>query len=121
VGPAVACDLLLASQAPALFTARRHALAHGFDWQVVEHRVCCSWKSWWSGQLRREALLLFFRLHGPLAKFFWWFYSYGSQQGPDRQQKKRGGRAQAEEKARGSCSRRPRTRERKPRKRKGPK
>ena len=34
------------------------------------------------------------------------------QQGPDRQQKKRGGRAQAEEKARGSCSRRPRTRER---------
>jgi len=44
--------------------------------------------------------------------FFWWCYSYGPQQGPDRQQKKRG-RAQAEEKARGSCSRRPRTRERK--------
>ena len=41
--------------------------------------------------------------------FFWWFYSYGPQQEPDRQQKKRGGRAQAEEKARGSCSRRPRT------------
>jgi len=53
--------------------------------------------------------------------FFWWCYSYGPQQGPDRQQKKRGGRAQAEEKARGSCSRRPRTRERKPGKRKGPK
>jgi len=35
--------------------------------------------------------------------------------------KKRGGRAQAEEKARGSCSRRPRTRERKPGKRKGSK
>ena len=52
--------------------------------------------------------------------FFLWCYSY-CPQGPDRQQKKRGGRAQAEEKARGSCSRRPRTRERKPGKRKGPK
>jgi len=35
--------------------------------------------------------------------------------------KKRGGRAQAEEKAKGSCSRRPRTKERKPGKRKKPK
>jgi hypothetical protein len=35
--------------------------------------------------------------------------------------KKKRGRAQAEEKARGSCSRRPKTRERKPGKRKGPK
>ena len=53
--------------------------------------------------------------------FFGWCYSYGPQQGPDRQQKKRGGRAQAEEKAKGSCSRRPRTKERKPGKRKIPK
>ena len=57
----------------------------------------------------------------PCIFFSWWCYSYGPQQGPDGQQKKRGGRAQAEEKARGSCSRRPRTRERKPGKRKGPK
>jgi hypothetical protein len=35
--------------------------------------------------------------------------------------KKRGERAQAEEKAKGSCSRRPRTKERKPGKRKKPK
>ena len=35
--------------------------------------------------------------------------------------KKRRGRAQAEEEARGSCSRRPRTKERKPGKRKGSK
>jgi hypothetical protein len=48
-------------------------------------------------------------------------YSYGPQQGPDRQQQKRGGRSQAEEKARGSCSRRPRTRGRKTGKRKGSK
>ena len=53
--------------------------------------------------------------------FFGWCYSYGPQQGPDRQQKKRGERAQAEEKAKGSCSRRPRTKERKPGKRKKPK
>ena len=53
--------------------------------------------------------------------FFGWCYSYGPQQGPDRQQKERGERAQAEEKAKGSCSRRPRTKERKPGKRKKPK
>ena len=50
--------------------------------------------------------------------FLGWCYSYGPQQGPDRQQKKRGETAQAEEKAKGSCSRRPRTKERKPGKRK---
>jgi len=55
------------------------------------------------------------------AFFFGWCYSYGPQQGPDRQQKKRGERAQAEEKAKGSCSWRPRTKERKPGKRKKPK
>jgi hypothetical protein len=53
--------------------------------------------------------------------FLGWCYSCGPQQGPDRQQEKRGGRAQAEEKAKGSCSRRPRTKERKPGKRKKPK
>ena len=54
----------MASQAPASFTARRHALlAHGFNWQVVEDSiglVCCSWVSWWGGAVieEREALLL---------------------------------------------------------------
>ena len=58
------------------------------------------------------------RYRGTFFFFFGWCYSYGPQQGPDRQQKKRGERAQAQEKAKGSCSRRPRTKERKPGKRK---
>jgi len=64
-------------------------------------------------RIMRHAIFFFF--------FFGWCYSYGPQQGPDRQQKKRGERAQAEEKAKGSCSRRPRTKERKLGKRKKPK
>ena len=39
-----------------------NALAHGFNWQVVEDSiglVSCSWVSWWGGQLeRREELFL---------------------------------------------------------------
>jgi len=46
-------------------------------------------------RIMRHAIFFFF--------FFGWCYSYGPQQGPDRQQKKRGERAQAEEKAKGSC------------------
>ena len=83
-GPAVACDLLLASQAPAPFTAR-HALAHGFNWQVVEDSiglVCCSWVSQWGGQLERRERSCFWGLHAsfvlssaPLHLFSWhsWF------------------------------------------------
>jgi len=45
-----------------LSRAARHALAHGFNWQVVEDSiglVCCSWVSWWGGQIeRREELFL---------------------------------------------------------------
>jgi hypothetical protein len=35
----------------------RHALAHGFNWQVVEDSiglVCCSWVSWWGRWAARE-------------------------------------------------------------------
>jgi hypothetical protein len=59
------------------------------------------------------------------AYIFFWILGDVTATAPSRDltdnNKKRGGRAQAEEKARGSCSRRPRTREMKPGKRKGSK
>ena len=60
-------------------------MAHGFNWQVVEDSiglVCCSWVSWWGGQLERRERLCFWGLHAsfvlssaPLHLFSWhsWF------------------------------------------------
>ena len=43
-----------------------NALAHGFNWQVVEDSiglVSCSWVSWWGGQLERREKSCFWGLH----------------------------------------------------------